>query len=129
MHHASAIHREPPVAFAVHDRFTGDGRGLPAVISLTSYGVVVSASLFAWQTGLLANQASMSNRIAATSVMYDCLERLHHVDELLAQYPDASRHFYPDSALPAAEGLEPEGIQAPARTPPIPVTTDSWSRS
>jgi len=81
---------------------------------IASVGVVASLLLSAWQTRELAHQTATSNGIAAASAMYNGIERMHHIDDLIFQRPETNACFYEGADLPTDE-LEKSRVLALAR--------------
>lgn len=67
---------------------------------IASIGVVVSLLVSSWQTRELTRQTAISNGMAGMSAMYNGMERLHHVDTLIAAEPWLHAHFYGGAPLP-----------------------------
>jgi len=70
---------------------------------IASIGVVVSLLVSSWQTRELTRQTSINNVMAGVSAMYNGMERLHHIETLVAAEPGLYGHFYGGASLPADE--------------------------
>ena len=70
---------------------------------IASIGVVVSLLVSSWQTRELTRQTSINNVMAGVSAMYNGMERLHHIESLIAAEPWLYGHFYGSAPLPNEE--------------------------
>jgi hypothetical protein len=70
---------------------------------IASIGVVVSLLVSSWQTRELTRQTSINNVMAGVSAMYNGMERLHHIESLIAAEPWLYGHFYGSAPLPDDE--------------------------
>ncbi|MFI1925798.1 MULTISPECIES: hypothetical protein [unclassified Streptomyces] len=70
---------------------------------IASIGVVVSLLVSSWQTRELTRQTSINNVMAGVSAMYNGMERLHHIETLIAAEPRLHGHFYGGASLPDDE--------------------------
>ncbi|MER7576091.1 hypothetical protein [Streptomyces sp. NPDC126514] len=70
---------------------------------IASIGVVVSLLVSSWQTRELARQTSINTGVAGVSAMYNGMERLHHIEGLIAAEPWLYGHFYGGASLPDDE--------------------------
>jgi len=70
---------------------------------IASIGVVVSLLVSSWQTRELTRQTKINNVMAGVSAMYNGMERLHHIESLIAAEPWLYGHFYGSAPLPGDE--------------------------
>ncbi|KMS69101.1 hypothetical protein ACM01_36490 [Streptomyces viridochromogenes] len=70
---------------------------------IAAIGVVASLLVSAWQTRELTRQTRISNGVAGAAAIYNGMERLHHVESLIAAQPELHVCFFGGAALPRQE--------------------------
>ncbi|MCX5048262.1 MULTISPECIES: hypothetical protein [unclassified Streptomyces] len=70
---------------------------------IASMGVVVSLLVSAWQTRELSRQTAINNGVAGAAAIYNGMERLHHIEGMIAAQPEMYDYFYGSADLPTEE--------------------------
>ncbi|MFF5978641.1 hypothetical protein ACFY78_07255 [Streptomyces olindensis] len=70
---------------------------------IASIGVVASLLVSAWQTRELTRQTVISNGVAGAAAIYNGMERLHHIEGVIAAQPELYAYFYGSAGLPRQE--------------------------
>ncbi|MFC8518724.1 hypothetical protein [Streptomyces sp. NPDC057257] len=68
---------------------------------IASVGVVVSLLVAAWQTRELTRQTAINNGIAASTAIYNGMERIQDFEKCLAAEHWLHAHFYENAGIPS----------------------------
>lgn len=88
----------------LHGIETGIGGDVLAALIfglIASVAAILTILFSALQTRALSRQTAISNGISAASAIYNSIERLHNIGNLVYQDPDLGKYFHEGAPIPA----------------------------